>query len=150
MKRHMININEVKVVEESSLLICYGLGSCIALFLYDRLKNISGGAHIALPSGEYESWVGSHILLEKLLSIFTTLGSDLSCLKAKITGGANIYGMHKKIGEENYSHLHALLINKKIFLAASDVGGRTSRTARYNTSTGELMISTGEYKTYSI
>jgi chemotaxis protein CheD len=151
MRKRMLNINEVEVTCKPVVYTCYGLGSCIGLFLTDRLKGLSGGAHIPLPSssGKGEFMDASHIINE-LLGAFTALGSNLNYLRAKVTGGSQVYESAQNIGEQNAQVVLKQLVDKKIFIAATDVCGKISRTARFYSSTGELYISTSEQKTYCI
>ncbi len=148
----MLNINEVEVSEKPVEYICHGLGSCIGLFVTDRLKGLSGGAHIQLPSSPNNSGehLGASYLINKLLNDFSAQGSDLNYLRAKVTGGARVYNGSLNIGEQNVQVVLQQLIDRRIFIAAKDVGGRISRTARFNSITGELQISTSELKTYCI
>jgi len=151
MRKRMLNINEVDVTAKPVVYTCYGLGSCIGLFVTDKPKGLSGGAHIPLPaSTETDGFLGASRLINELLQAFQQLGSDLSYLRAKITGGAQVYDSLLNIGEKNIRAVLQQLIEKKIFIAATDVGGRVSRTARFNSVTGELCISTSEQKTYCI
>ena len=151
MKKRMLNINEVDVTCNPVIYTCYGLGSCIGLFVTDRLKGLSGGAHIPLPRFSDEGeFLDATRLINELLCAFTALGSDLNCLRAKVTGGAQVYDGSINIGEQNARVVLQQLTDKKIFIAATDVGGRVSRTARFNSVTSELEISTSEQKTYCI
>jgi chemotaxis protein CheD len=79
-----------------------------------------------------------------------SLGSDLAYLRAKITGGAQVYDSHLNIGQRTSQEVIRQLIDNKIFIAATDIGGRVSRTARFNSFTGDLQITTSEQKTYCI
>ena len=151
MKNRILNINEMDVAHDDRVYTCYGLGSCIGLFVADRIKGLSGGAHIALPdslaSGDF---LGALYIIEELLSAFEAQGSDLNNLRAKVTGGASVVENSFNIGEQNSKVVLQQLAHKKIFIAATDVGGKVSRTARFNTVTGMLQISTSELKTYCI
>ena len=151
MKKRMLNINEVEVNDNPVVYTCYGLGSCIGLFITDSVKKLSGGAHIPLPfslhAGEFED---ATRIINRLLFAFSNLGSDLNYLRAKVTGGAQMYESSFGVGQQNIEIVLQKLIDKKIFIAATDVGGKVSRTARFNSITGELQISTSEQKTYSI
>ncbi|HEY8938193.1 MAG TPA: chemotaxis protein CheD [Cyclobacteriaceae bacterium] len=150
MKR-ILNINDTHATSDPVEYTCYGLGSCIGLFISDRVKGLSGGAHIPLPEpsveGEFEN---ADAMISNLLQQLSLQGSDLLTLRAKVTGGARIYESVNDIGKQNINAVTQQLINRRIFIAAMDVGGKFSRTARYNSVTGELRISTSEQKTYSI
>lgn len=149
MRKRMLNINEVDVTNEPVEYTCYGLGSCIGLFVMDRMKGLSGGAHIPLPTSEAGSFLGAKGMINDLLDAFVAEGSDLNTLRAKITGGAQVYES-SSVGEQNAKVVLQHLVERKIYVAAADVGGKISRTARFNSSTGELEISTSEQKKYSI
>lgn len=141
MKTHAIHISQVHVSSQPVMYTCYGLGSCIGLFVVDRVMKISGVAHIPLPSESGGDWVDSTGLIKLLLDNFCKHGSNLKTLRAKITGGAKIIESSSNIGELNTIAVYRQLIKNRIFVAASDVGGQVSRTARFNSETGDLEIS---------
>lgn len=151
MKKRMLNINEVEVNGKPVVYTCYGLGSCIGLFITDRLKGLSGGAHIPMPfSLDASEFKDAAYMINRLLFAFSVQGSDLNYLRAKVAGGAQMYESSSGIGQQNIRIVLQMLIDKRIFIAATDVGGKVSRTARFNSITGELQISTSEKKTYCI
>ena len=146
----MLHINEVDVTPHPVMYTCYGLGSCIGLFISDRQYKLSGGAHIPLPKSMGDgSLHDAPMMISRLLQSFINLGSDLSCLRAKITGGARVFETSQDIGTQNADAVFQQLVSNRIFVAACDVGGSISRTARFNSITGELQVST-LHKIYSI
>jgi chemotaxis protein CheD len=151
MKNEVLQINDLYVTRQPVVYTCFGLGSCIALFIADRLTGVTGGVHIPMPdeitAGEFLS---AARLIEALLSNFEGLGSNLSFLRAKITGGAQLYNSFTSLGQQNIEAVVANLRERKIFLAAADVGGNLARTAHFNSVTGALTIFTSEQKSYTI
>lgn len=130
---------------------CYGLGSCIGLFVSDRTKGLSGGVHIPLPHATGQSeFKDATYLIDELLNAFRAWGSDLNSLRAKVTGGAQVYGSYSVIGLQNTEIVLKQLTDRKVYIAATDVGGTVSRTAHFHSQSGELEISTSEQKKYSI
>lgn len=89
-------------------------------------------------------------MIQAMLELLSTHGSDLCSLRAKVTGGAQVIGSSLCMGAQNTEAVLSQLIEKRIFVAGLDVGGTISRTARFNSATGELVINTSEHKTYSI
>jgi len=89
-------------------------------------------------------------MINNLLKSLKNMGSDLNYLRAKVTGGAQVYESSLGIGLQNTQVVLQQLLERKIYIAAMDVGGRVSRTARFNSVTNELHISTSEQKMYSI
>src|SRR5690242_10604036 len=102
MKNEVLQINDLCVTRQPVVYTCFGLGSCVALFIADRLTGVTGGVHIPMPdniiTGEF---LGAARLIETLLSNFQKLGSDLSFLRAKIAGGAQIYDSFTCLGQRN-------------------------------------------------
>lgn len=147
MKEYRLNIGDVKTFDSPVTLTCYGLGSCVGLFLQDRTKGISGGAHILLPDEEgttttSPAWYNVTSALNKLIEEFQKKGSHLKTLRAKIAGGANVLNTSFNIGQRNVESLMNQLIRHKIYIAASDVGGSMSRTAKFFSEDGALLVKT--------
>jgi chemotaxis protein CheD len=151
MMHRMLNINDVAVFNQPVELVCYGLGPCIGLFVSDRVKGISGGAHIPLSQKLLKSALkDANEMVDEMLKTFQYFGSDLTTLRAKMAGGASVLAQLSSIGEENTLVVRELLISKNIFVAAADVGGHASRTARFNSASQTLSISTSEKKHYFV
>lgn len=145
----VLHINQTFATDKSAHYVCFGLGSCIGLFLVDRKKGLSGGAHILLPSNGEGEFRDASDMIETLLTQLSGLGSTLQGLRAKVTGGAQIFD-GTRIGARNSEAVLKQLVERKIYVAAQDIGGRASRTARFTSLTGELKISTSEQKQYII
>jgi chemotaxis protein CheD len=150
MIERVLNINQVFVTERPAHYVCFGLGSCIGLFITDRLKGLSGGAHIPLPSYNSGELHGATEMIESLLVQLYGLGSSLEGLRAKLTGGAQVYDCSIGVGAKNTDAVLRHLMERKIYIAAKDVGGTVSRTARFSSVTGDLKISTSRKKEYTI
>lgn len=151
MRNKVLQINDLCVTRQPVVYTCFGLGSCIALFVADRLSGVTGGVHIPLPDGLTPGeFLSAARLIEALLINFQKLGSDLCCLRAKIAGGAQIYESVTSVGQQNIDSVVAHLRERKIFLAAADVGGKLARTAHFNSMTGALTIFTSKQKSYTI
>jgi chemotaxis protein CheD len=147
----MLNIDEVDVYQEPVELVCFGLGSCIGLFVTDRVNQLSGGAHVSLPTGEISAEMKrADELVHELLNRFQAMGSNLNSLRAKLTGGASVLGQQNTMGTRNADAVIDLLTEKKIYVAAIDVGGHVARTARFNSRTLQLSISTSDNRKYFI
>jgi chemotaxis protein CheD len=144
MKTKVISINETDVTNEAVIYTCFGIGSCVAVFLNDRMTGLAGGAHIPLAYDGTGELLSASVMLNQLLSKFKSKGSDLNFLRAKIAGGADLFQSEKSPGPENVQAIHKELVARKIYIAAEDLGGSFPRTVRFNTRTGECIISSGE------
>jgi chemotaxis protein CheD len=144
MKNKAISINETDVTDEAVIYTCFGVGSCIAVFLNDRMTGLAGGAHIPLAYDTPGEWLSASAILGELLSKFRSKGSNLNFLRAKIAGGADLFQSVKGPGSDNIRAIYKELAAHKIYISAEDLGGTSPRTARFNTRTGELMVSSSE------
>jgi len=144
MKNKVISINETDVTNEAVIYTCFGIGSCIAVFLNDRMTGLAGGAHIPMAYDGTGALLSASVMLNQLLTKFKSKGSNLNFLRAKIAGGADLFQSTKGPGPENVQAIHKELVARKIYLAAEDLGGNCPRTVRFNTRTGTLVISSSE------
>jgi chemotaxis protein CheD len=147
MLEHALNLGEFVVTKDIANIACYGLGSCVGLFIYDRVNKISGAAHVVLSDDlEKDTTYNAKTAFEKLIEEIEKIGGDKNALRAKIVGGANLFNSGFRTGERNVETLKKLILNHKIFLAGQDVGGTKSRTARFNTLNGNLLVSSQNSK----
>jgi chemotaxis protein CheD len=144
MIEHTLNIGDVITSPRKARYSCFGLGSCIGLFLQDRLTGLSGGAHILLPENEKgpDGFKFYNVIaaLDEILSQFKSQGSSLTALRAKITGGASVMGININTGSRNSESIIHQLKSRRIYIAAMDLGGDQSRTARFESHTGTLTV----------
>ncbi|MBL0741103.1 chemotaxis protein CheD [Chryseolinea lacunae] len=146
MTEYKLGIGDVVTSSHPALYTCYGLGSCIGLFVQDRVTGLAGAAHIFLPDQENapherNKFYDVKTALDEILAQFKDKGSTLNTLRAKIAGGANVIGTGKGVGAENASSVIRRLTENKIFIAAIDIGGSESRTTRFESTTGQLNVS---------
>lgn len=156
MTKHVLNIGEVKTVSSQVTFTCFGLGSCIGLFVQDRTAGISGGAHILLPDDtqplqQFDGRCYNVIqALDKLLEQFLEQGSQLTALRAKITGGAQFLKAGVNVGGRNAASIVDHLIRRRIYIAAADVGGTYSRTVNFCSKTSQMKVKHPETNSYTI
>ena len=140
--QYFINIGEYHVGNGQGTMVCRGLGSCVALFLYDRVSKISGGAHIFLPealNGNDKQVAG--YLFQRLMQGMKELGADVNRLRAQIVGGASVIKSNSmNIGERNITKVKSLLLKNNIYLASQDVGGQVSRSVVFDMESGSVSI----------
>jgi chemotaxis protein CheD len=142
MRNYSLNLGDVVVTKDKGAISCYGLGSCVGLFLYDRTAKIAAGAHIVL-SGDLDKETTSNAgtAFKKLIEEIKEIGGNTSALRAKIVGGASLFKSTLQIGQRNIDTIKQLLLENKRYLAAQDVGGEVSRTAHFNAADGSLLVS---------
>ena len=138
-RQYILNEGEWVVAENTGEIACYGLGSCIGVFLYDKFSKIGAGAHIALP-GEVSKNKSDQII-DNMISAMLMRGTHRLTIRASIVGGANILNMPSyNIGERNTSFIKEALKKRGILIQIEDLRGKISRTAKFNIATGDLYI----------
>lgn len=148
-----LNIGEFHVTKQPIQIVCRGLGSCVALFMYDITTTTVGGVHILMPgecdNSNLEGTCYSYNALESLITRMRQMGSDLKNLRAKIVGGANVVGMtHLRIGNMIIDSLKDHLKKKEIEICGIEVGGAISRTARFCSNTRIVEVTSAYSNTY--
>ena len=86
------------------------------------------------------------LLLESVLK----MGAEKSRLVVKVAGGAQFLDDQRSmnIGQRNLSTLMEVLQKNEVKVAATDVGGRVSRTIRLSLTNGEVTIHTAAKDPY--
>ena len=145
MIEYKLNIGDVITSSAKASYTCFGLGSCVGVFIQDRLTGQSGGAHIFLPEDEngpahYSCFCNVTSALDEILRQLKMNGNNLTSLRAKVTGGANVLRTFSTTGERNAQSVLKQLTERKIFIAASDLGGSYCRTAKFESNSGMLSV----------
>jgi chemotaxis protein CheD len=146
----VISVGSYMVSKNPSILTCIGLGSCLAIALYDRNRRIGGLTHSMLPQykeGRDRSnpakYVDTSIFL--MVDDLIRMGSDKSSLNAKIVGGSQMFKFQNPgildIGKRNIQIAKETLKREGIPLVASDIGGNKGRTISFKVNTGKIDIS---------
>ncbi len=146
-----LGIGDYAVVEPGETITCHGLGSCIAIILYDPVSGVGGGIHALLPKkSEFHSEddkretrfvdVGLKTLYEEVV---THPNVEESRLIAKITGGSDVLRLVSfatDIGQKNTAAARQCLDELGVDLTAEDVGGNSGRIIEFVPSTGGVII----------
>lgn len=154
-----VRMGEGIISRSPDIIISQGLGSCVAVTLYDSRNKIGGLAHIMLPdSAMHESnSVPCHFadtaiawLLEKLVAG----PSEKKFLIAKMVGGAQMFKKpdhtNTGIGVQNIAAVKTLLQEEKIPVVGEDTGGHVGRSVEFNLEFGKMIVSTVGGKSRSV
>jgi len=120
------------------------LGSCVAVCLIDRSRQLGGINHFLLPRGEDTSSLrhgGSAIamLLEEMLR----LGARAEDIEAKVFGGAAVLPVSKSeapVGAKNVTVALNCLRALDIEVVARRTGGKNGMLIRLFTATGDVLV----------
>lgn len=148
-----VGLGEICVSKDPSVvLVCYGLGSCIGLCVYDPASKIAGMAHIVLPES-YGSNMGrtptkyADIAVPLLLEEMVKSGAMKTRLVVKLVGGAQmlqalVFDDASDMGTRNLEVVIRVLGSEGIRPAATDTGGNQGRSMWLSVNTGKVMVRT--------
>jgi chemotaxis protein CheD len=138
--------------EPTAVLITHGLGSCIAVIAYDPRRKVGGMLHFQLPTSSLSperaqgspgtfADTGIPLLFERMYA----LGSRKGDIVVKAAGGGNFHNDNGTfdIGKRNHTMMRKIFWKAQVLVAAEDVGGSRSRTARLFLDTGQVTIQSG-------
>lgn len=147
-----VKVAECAVGRDEQTLITIGLGSCVAIVLYDSVTRIGGLAHTLLPDESMArdrtnpaKFPASAVTL--LLAEMTRLGADATRVRAKLVGGASMFANLAapgtiQMGERNIAAARAALRDAAIRIVGEAVGGERGRSVRFWPQTGRVETRT--------
>ena len=149
-KEIKVGIGDLNVALPPDRIVTLGLGSCVGIAIYDSQNKVAGLAHIMLPDSK--SFTNQKNLMKfpdqaipELINRMVKLGGNISYFKAKIAGGASMFGFSDKnpamnIGARNGEAVKVNLKQYNIPIRAEDLGGNSGRTMIIEAATGKVLI----------
>ncbi|MBA3671017.1 MAG: chemotaxis protein CheD [Gemmatimonadaceae bacterium] len=128
-----------------------GLGSCVAIALYDRQARIGGLAHILLPSQSMSREITNPakfpetiipIMVQEMIALGTR---NAAAIRARIAGGASMFGnlvsaTGINVGERNVIAVRDVLTERGIPLDAEDTGLDYGRSVYFHLHDGRVEV----------
>ena len=146
----MVGLGEVKVSQDpEAILACLGLGSCVAVSVFDPVAKVGAMAHVVLPKshGKTGQRAGRYadVAVPLLLQQIRDLGAVDSRLEICLAGGAQMslapgLGTAFKIGEDNVAAVLAVLMAEGLEPRAVETGGSKGRTMRLSIESGKATV----------
>ena len=148
-----VTIGGIEVSDDRSrVLVTHGLGSCVAVMTWDPVCRIGGMLHFQLPTATLSpdrakdapgtfADTGIPLLFERMYM----LGAKKRDIVVKVAGGGSFHGDIDTfdIGRRNYTMMRKIFWKNQVLIAAEDIGGNRSRTARLFVDTGQVTIQSG-------
>lgn len=150
--RELVPAARHRVGRAPRVFVIRGLGSCLAICLYDGGTRLGGMAHVLLPepaSGASDAGTSPYrfaaTAVPELVDRLLLRGARRSALTAKLVGGASMFPVLRRdaeppIGERNVAGARAALLEEGIPLVARHVGGDGGRTVRFDLSDGRVLV----------
>jgi chemotaxis protein CheD len=144
-----VRIAQLAVAKGAGRFVAVGLGSCVAVTIYDRTRLVGGMAHILLPDTHAARDASNPArfatsAIPMLIEAMKAEGAR-GPFEAKMVGGAALFGAMlgsggQQMGERNVNSARAVLAALGISIVGSETGGTTGRTAAFDVATGVLEV----------
>jgi chemotaxis protein CheD len=132
-----VNVADYAVATEGTI-ATIGLGSCVAIVLHDPMARVGALAHVLLPNESMSRDQSNpakfpSTVLPILLKEMRELGAALPRIRAKIVGGASMFGNvlvsnGVNIGERNVIATRDALAVARVPIIAEDTGSNYGRS----------------------
>ncbi|HEU4632239.1 MAG TPA: chemotaxis protein CheD [Gemmatimonadaceae bacterium] len=144
-----VGVAELAAAVAGQQLVTLGLGSCIAILLWDEAARVGGLAHVLLPGPELSRDLGNPArfpctAVPQLVQTMRAAGAGDE-LTGRLVGGASMFrallataGVN--IGERNIVAARAALHAAGIPLTGEDVGGQHGRSVRFDVGSGRVEV----------
>jgi chemotaxis protein CheD len=144
-----VKVADFAVSRGEGIISTIGLGSCVAITIYDRQTRVGGMAHVLLPSEGLSRDKDNRAkfpatAVPLLVDEMRKLGAR-GPFTAKIAGGASMFGALLpsggiNMGERNVLSSRQALSDAGIPLAAQDVGGDYGRSVYFHLDDGRVLV----------
>ena len=145
----VVGIGQIAVGHAPEQIACLGLGSCVAVILYDPLSKIGGLVHVLLPKAPNPCTIEEKYAdtgTKKLLNELIARGAKKEMIVAKLVGGAQMFPNLNlsiaDIGKHNCWEARRTLRQLGIHVVAHDTEGNRGRSAYLDTETGRVRVDT--------
>lgn len=149
--REPVTIGEAKVAGAGTILYTLGLGSCVAIVLYDGDSRVGGLAHALLPEPHPARHTArgaryASTAVEALVSGMEAAGASRRRLRAKLAGGAAMFEKlltegGRQLGMRNVEAARSALARAGIPVDREDVGGTHGRSVYLHVDEGRVVVS---------
>lgn len=150
-----VGMADLNIAMAGEILKTTGLGSCVALTLFDPGNNVAGMAHVMLPTVDIARISQINVAkfadtaIPELVDRMLAIGARLNRLEAKMAGGSQmfVYGGSDalRIGPRNVESCTAMMNRYGIPIKAMDTGGNHGRTVQLDSSRGILSIKSVQF-----
>jgi chemotaxis protein CheD len=146
-----VKVADYAVRRGDHVIVTIGLGSCVAIALYDRDASVGGLAHILLPSQSMSRETSNPakfpetivpLMMDEMRKLGSAPGARIS---AKIVGGASMFGQlitgaGINVGERNVAATRDVLAAAGIPIVADDTGLDYGRSVYFHLEDGRVEV----------
>ena len=150
-KEIIVRVADYASGDADTRLVTLGLGSCVAIVLYDASARVGGLAHVLLPSlslwrrGAENPAKFPQTAIPALLTDMGTLGAERRRITARLIGGASMFANlappgSMQMGERNVVATREVLNTHGIPVIAESVGGDFGRSVHFSVGDGAIRV----------
>jgi chemotaxis protein CheD len=148
----VVRVADLRIGVDDDVLVTVGLGSCVAILLYDADARVGGMAHTLLPSpalarSDSNPAKFPQSAVPRLLELMHADGARPGRITGRLAGGASMFAALAppgtiQMGERNLLAARQALQAHGVPLVAEAVGGDFGRTVRMRVGDGTVQVST--------
>jgi chemotaxis protein CheD len=148
----VVRVADLRAGVAHDTLMTVGLGSCVAIVLYDAQARVGGMAHILLPSpalsrNDSNPAKFPQSAVPRLIELMADRGARVQRITARLAGGASMFSALAppgtiQMGERNLVAARQVLSSYGVPLVGEAVGGDFGRTVRLRVSDGRVEVTT--------
>jgi chemotaxis protein CheD len=145
----VVGVAQAAVLRGAGSLVSHGLGSCVAIVLYDPSTRTAGLAHVLLPNDSYSRDATraskfADAAVPYLIGEMRRAGAR-GRLTARLVGGASMFGTLLSntginMGDRNVAAARDALTRAGITITGEDVGGDFGRTVWVTVIDGAVTV----------
>jgi chemotaxis protein CheD len=147
----LVRVGDWAVESGDTVLVTLGLGSCVAIALYDPVARAGGLAHLLLPSPALARDTSNpgrfpETVLPLLLTRLAGVGAERGRLTARLVGGASMFGAGATsgtaMGERNVVAARQVLGAAGVPVVGEDVLKSHGRSVYFFLADGHIEVRT--------
>jgi chemotaxis protein CheD len=149
-RRESVTIGEAKTAGSGTILYTLGIGSCVAIVLWDGDQRIGGLAHALLPEPRAGRPPGpapryATTAVDALVTLMESAGAGRRRLRARLAGGASMFDTlltegGRQLGMRNVAAARSALARAGIPIDREDVGGTHGRSVYLHVDDGHVIV----------
>jgi chemotaxis protein CheD len=147
----IVKVADLRVGTGEDILVTIGLGSCVAIVLYDATARVGGLAHVLLPTPALSRQDSNpakfpQTAVPLLLEQMGQQGASMRRISARLIGGASMFGGLGapgtiQMGERNVVASRQTLHQHGVAIVGEATGGDFGRTVRLWVADGRVEVS---------
>jgi len=145
----MVGIADYAVGNAPTELVTNGIGSCVAIALYDRVSKVGALAHVLLPhellsAAQQPPAKSASTAVPRMVTRMRELQSS-GTIEARLIGGASMFAPllipgALSLGARNIAAARAACVAADIPVVGEDVGGDHGRSVTFRLDDGSLLV----------